>query len=291
MPVPPLVPVLALSAAFLGAAATILIRQGLRGSDAYTGFWVNVVVGAVGAWIAVGVTGGPGPVTATAIAFFVLAGLVGTVAGRLLRFIAIERVGASVSAAIVNLNPLIATLLAIALLGERVTVPIVTGTIVIALGTVLLSMSGQHLGFRPRLLAYPLLSATCFGLVSILRKIGLGGAGPVIGMALNVTTAAIAFTAFMLASGQHGALICRRRPLAYFVAAGLMENMAVFLNLAALGMGTVSVVTPLYGSSPIFVLLLSFFFLRGIERLTGRIVIGTLLIVLGIYLLTALSGR
>jgi drug/metabolite transporter (DMT)-like permease len=70
-----------------------------------------------------------------------------------------------------------------------------------------------------------------------------------------------------------------------------MENVAVFLNLLALGMGTVSVVTPLYGSSPIFVLLLSFFFLRGIERLTGRIVAGTLLIVLGIYLLTALSGR
>ena len=234
MPVPPIVPVLALTAAFLGAAATIFIRQGLRGSDAYTGFWVNVVVGALGSWIAVAVTGGPGPVTATALAFFVLAGLV---------------------------------------------------------GTVLLSMSGQHLGFRPRLLVYPLLSATCFGLVSILRKIGLGGAGPIIGMALNVTTAAVAFGAFMLASGQRGALICRRRPLAYFVAAGLMENAAVFLNLVALGMGTVSLVTPLYGSSPIFVLLLSFFFLRGIERLTGRIVAGTLLIVLGIYLLTALSGR
>jgi uncharacterized membrane protein len=53
----------------------------------------------------------------------------------------------------------------------------------------------------------------------------------------------------------------------------------------------VSVVTPLYGSSPIFVLLLSFFFLRGIERMNARVVIGTLLIVLGIYLLAALSGR
>jgi len=291
MPVPPIVPALALTAAFLGAAATIFIRQGLRGSDAYTGFWVNVVVGAVAAWIAVAVTGGPGPVTRKALAFFVLAGLVGTVAGRLLRFIAIERVGASVAAAIVNLNPLLATLFAIALLGERVTLPIVTGTIVITVGTVLLSMSGQHVGFHPRLLVYPLMSATCFGLVSVLRKIGLGGAGPIIGMALNVTTAAVAFAAFMLASGKHGALICRRRPLAYFVAAGLMENVAVFLNLVALGMGTVSVVTPLYGSSPIFVLLLSFFFLRGIERLTGRIVAGTLLIVLGIYLLTALSAR
>jgi uncharacterized membrane protein len=289
--VPPLVSVLALSAAFLGAGATILIRQGLRGSDPYTGFWINVLVGTIGAWVAVAVTGGPGQVSAAALAFFVLAGLVGTVAGRLLRFIAIERVGASVAAAIVNLNPLIATVLAIALLGERVTVPIVMGTIVITLGTVLLSMSGQHLGFRPRLLVFPLLSATCFGMVSILRKLGLSGAGPVIGMALNVTTAAVAFAAFMLASRQRGSLICRGRSLGYFVAAGFMENSAVFLNLMALGMGTVSVVTPLYGTSPIFTLLLSFFFLRGIERLTGRVVAGTVLIVVGIYLLTALAAR
>jgi drug/metabolite transporter (DMT)-like permease len=68
-----------------------------------------------------------------------------------------------------------------------------------------------------------------------------------------------------------------------------MENTAVFLNIAALGMGTVSVVTPLYGSSPIFVLLLSFFFLRGVEVLTARVVAGTVLIVLGIYLISALS--
>jgi hypothetical protein len=37
------------------------------------------------------------------------------------------------------------------------------------------------------------------------------------------------------------------------------------------------------------VLLLSFFFLRGIEVLTARIVAGTILIVLGIYLISALS--
>jgi uncharacterized membrane protein len=237
------------------------------------------------------VTGGPGPVSTTALGYFVLAGLLGTVAGRLFRFFAIERVGASVATALINLNPMIATILAIVLLGERVTVPIVVGTLVIVLGTVLLSLSGQHVGFRPRLLWLPILSAACFGMVSILRKLGLGGAGPLIGTALNVTTAAVAFAAFMLATGQRDALISRGRPLAYFVAAGLMENAAVFLNIVALGMGTVSVVTPLYGSSPIFVLLLSFFFLRGVEILTARVVAGTVLIVLGIYLISALSGR
>ena len=288
---PRIVPVLALVAAVLSAGATIFIRQGLRTSGAYTGFWINVGVGAVAAWVAVAVTGGPGPVSAKALGYFVLAGLVGTVAGRLFRFLAIDRVGASVATALINLNPMIATVLAILLLGERVTVPIVAGTLVIVLGTILLSLSGQQLGFRPRLLWLPILSATFFGMVSILRKLGLGGAGPVIGTALNVTTAAIAVAGFMLATGQRQALIVRGRPLAYFVAAGLMENTAVFLNIVALGMGTVSVVTPLYGSSPIFVLLLSLVFLRGVEVLTARVVAGTVLIVLGIYLISALAGR
>jgi uncharacterized membrane protein len=287
--VPPIVPVLALSSALISAGATIFIRQGLRTSGALTGFWINLVMGVIALWVAVAVTGGPGPVSATALAYFVLAGLVGTVAGRLFRFLAIERVGPSVATALINLNPMIATLLAIALLGERVTLPIVVGTLVIVLGTTLLSLSGRHVGFRPRLLWLPLLSAMCFGMVSILRKLGLGGAGPIIGTALNVTTAAVAFGAFMLATGQREALIARGRPLAYFAAAGLMENTAVFLNIVALGMGTVSVVTPLNGTSPIFVLLLSFFFLRGIEVLTARIVAGTILIVLGIYLISALS--
>ena len=54
----------------------------------------------------------------------------------LFRFVSIEKVGASVAAAITNLNPFIATGLAILLLGERVTLPILLGTLVIVLGTV-----------------------------------------------------------------------------------------------------------------------------------------------------------
>jgi drug/metabolite transporter (DMT)-like permease len=115
--------------------------------------------------------------------------------------------------------------------------------------------------------------------------------GAVPGSAVNVTTALVAFTAFLLASGQVPRLRYRGTSLAYFVAAGVAENGAVFLNVVALGMGTVSVVSPLYGTSPVFVLLLSFFFLSGVEKLTGRIVAGTLLIVAGVGLITALSGR
>ena len=101
-----------------------------------------MIVGAIGLWICVLVTGGVGEVSPRSLLLFAAAGLIGTVGGRLTRFLAIEKVGAAVSAAVGSLTPLIASLLAILLLGERVTLPILVGTVVITIGTVLLSTSG-----------------------------------------------------------------------------------------------------------------------------------------------------
>jgi len=216
----------------------------------------------------------------------VLSGIVGTAGGRLLRFVSIEKVGAPVAASIINMNPFIATGLAIVVLGERVTPPIIAGTGVIVLGTTLLSLSGRQSGFQSMHLFYPLLSASCFGAVAIIRKLGLGHAGPLFGSAVNITTALVTFTAFLLASGNRRVLVWRGRGLVYFVGAGIAENLSVFLVLVALGLGEVSVVAPLAGTAPLFVLLFASLFLKGVEQLTGRIVVGAILIVLGVFLLT-----
>jgi drug/metabolite transporter, DME family len=282
--------VLALVAAFVSAWATIFVRRGMRASDPYAALWINVLVGTVVLWIAVPFTGDLGRASLSGFALFAAAGVIGTVAGRLLRFVAIDRVGASIAAALTNLNPLFAALLAIVMLGERVTWPIALGTLVIVCGTVLLSFAPQKIGFRRRHLIVPVLSALCFGVVAVLRKLGLGQMGPVAGAAVNVTTALVAYGAFLLASGQRASMLVARPSVGYLLAAGLAENAAVFMNLLALRAGMVSVVTPLYGTTPIFVLALSAIFLRDVETVTGKLVLGTVLIVVGIYLITALSG-
>lgn len=286
-----IVAALALTSALCSAGATILIRRGLRRYGAYTGFWINLAVGAVGACAGVVATGGVGRPSLAGIAFFALAGLVGTVGGRLFRFLSIEAVGAAITAAVTNLSPLVSSLLAILILGERVTLAVLAGTVVIVGGTTLLSAGGRRVGVRPAQLLVPGLSALCFGVVAVLRKVGLSGMEPLPGLAVNVTAALVAYTAFLLATGQSGVMACRGRSLAYFVAAGVAENLTVYLVVVALSIGQVSVVVPLSSVSPIFVLVLSFFFLRDIEILDRCIVGGTLLIVIGVYLITALSGR
>lgn len=285
---PAAVPALALASALISAAATILLRRGLRHDGPYTAVWMNLAVGVVFVWAAVGLTGGFGQSSFRGIAFFALAGLIGTVGGRIFRFKGIDLVGAAITAAMINLSPLVSTALAIVVLGEHVTFPILVGTLVIVAGTTLLSSGGRRGGVRPRQLVVPLMAAVCFGVVAVLRKIGLADMGAVAGFAVNVTAAFVAFTAFLLAARQWTAMVCRRESLAYFVAAGVAENLSVLLLIVALTAGSVSVVAPLSSVSPIFVLVLSLFFLRGIELLNARIVAGTVLIVAGVYLLTAL---
>jgi DME family drug/metabolite transporter len=276
----------ALAGAVSSALATILIRRGLRHGDFYIGFWINVIVGVVGLWGAVLLLEPADAYRAAAIPLFMLSGIIGTASGRLLRFVSIEKVGAPVAASIINLNPFIATGLAIVVLGERVTLPIIGGTCVIVLGTTLLSLSGRRVGFRPSYLFYPFLSASCFGTVAIIRKLGLSQAGPLFGSAVNITTALVTFTAFLLASGNRQALVWKGRGTVYFVGAGIAENLSVFLVLVAMSLGEVSVVAPLAGTAPLFVLPFTSVFLKGVETLTGRIVVGAMLIVLGVVLLT-----
>jgi uncharacterized membrane protein len=276
---------LALTSAVCSAVATMLIQRGLRHANFYAGFWVNVVVGMVGLWTLVLLLVPRTDYHWSAVPYFILSGVIGTAGGRLFRVVAIEKVGAPVAAAINNLSPFIATGLAILLLGERVTLPIILGTLCIVLGTILLSLSGNSIGFRVRHLLYPLLSASCFGVVAILRKLGLGHAGPLFDSAINNSAAMIAATTFVLASGKRQALCCDGRSLLYFIGGGIAENTGVFLVLVALGFGEVSVVTPLAGTAPLFVLLLTALFLGG-EQLNGRIVVGSMLIVLGVFCLT-----
>ena len=276
---------LALASAVCSAFASIFIRQGLRGGDAQSGFGINLLVGATGLWAAVLLLPA-GPARLDGLALFALSGLIGTFGGRLFRFLSIDKVGAAVSSALIGLAPFISAALAISLLGEAITLPIVVGTVVIVGGTILLTASGRRVGFRAWHVILPLLSATCFGVVAILRKLGVGSTGPVLGFAVTVTTALTLFVITSAITRNYRRMSCSRRSVAYFVAAGVAENASVLLTVFALKVGHVSVVTPLTSAAPLFVLVLAPMFLGDVEPLTLRVVVGTVLIVLGVYAIT-----
>ncbi len=71
---------IALSSAVCSAVATMLIQRGLRRSNFYAGFWINVAVGAVGLWAAVLLLVPRDQYNWHAVPYFVASGVVGTAA-------------------------------------------------------------------------------------------------------------------------------------------------------------------------------------------------------------------
>src|SRR3989442_11436688 len=98
---------LALGGALCSAASTIFIRKGLRESDPFSGFWINLVVGTISLWIAVAFTGGVGHVSVKGALFFVCAGLIGTIGGRPARLLSLRAGGPPFPAALLHLDPLV----------------------------------------------------------------------------------------------------------------------------------------------------------------------------------------
>ena len=68
------------------------------------------------------------------------------------------------------------------------------------------------------------------------------------------------------------------------MAAGITVSLAMICIYFALDLGKVSVVIPISSTGPFFSLILTAIFLRGVERVTFRIVLSAALIVGGVLL-------
>ena len=66
-----------------------------------------------------------------------------------------------------------------------------------------------------------------------------------------------------------------------FLAAGLFETLGILLVIIALSIGQVVVVSPIVATGPMWVLLGTWLFLRGIEQINLRTVLGTACVITG----------
>jgi drug/metabolite transporter (DMT)-like permease len=82
-----------------------------------------------------------------------------------------------------------------------------------------------------------------------------------------------------------------RRTFLYVTLAGLASSTAVVLMFTALSLAPVVVVSPVASLTPLFALVFTHLFLQRLERVTLRIVVGTLLVVAGIVLVVVGSAR
>ncbi|WP_396611304.1 EamA family transporter [Haloferax sp. S1W] len=284
-----LLPVLfALLTAFAFAVSTVLVRVGVRESSPLVALVITMAVNVVVLW-GLSFAWYDISVDLWSWRWFILAGVFAPALGRLANYIGIQRVGANLVSPITNMNPLVSVGLAIAVLGERLPLPGYAGVLLaVGGGVVLASVRGDGINrVRRTDLLYPLFGALTYGTVQIFRKVGTGlVAEPTIGAAVNLTTSFVLVAGGIVATGRLKTLVVPRRDALTFVAAGTVSSLGLASLYAALSIGKVTVVTPIFNTSPLFVLLLTGLFVRDGELFSSRVLVGTVTIVVGVAVLT-----
>lgn len=226
------------------------------------------------------------------VGLFVLGGVFGTAVGRLATFAGVRKVGASVNTAVINTRPLFATVFAVGLLGEAPTLLTLAGVVVLVGGLILLTLSkgGDLRGWEPRHLLYPLAAAATFALGNVIRRFGLTATDATVLEALfiNEVTALAVIAGYALARRRGQLASAPRETYALFGVSGLLTALALLSLFSALAhpAGRVVIVDPLTGLAPLFTTTFSYYLLRDLERVTRGIAAGTVLVVVGVVMVT-----
>jgi drug/metabolite transporter (DMT)-like permease len=210
---------------------------------------------------------------------FVVAGVVAPGVSQLLFVRAIELIGASRTAVLVGIAPLLSAGFAIALLGEPVRAGLVAGTLAIVAGGLLLTWERTAtrlpaLGFIVGGIAAVAIAARD----NFVRWAAKENALPGTSAAALSLVAATVFLFLLFGRSSRRGLWEQRRVV---VASALLLGAAYACLLEALDRGRVTVVAPLYATESLWAVLFAALLLRTSEAVGRRLVAAAVLMVLG----------
>lgn len=285
---------LTLCAAFATAIQVICIRLGTtkgRSNDALVvvlacNIAILVPLAAIRQYPNYGLTG-------RSLLAFAAAGLIGTMLGRAFYYAGIKQVGASRAEPVKASMPLYATVVAVLVLGETLTMGHLAGILLIVGGVALVSResardAGPAVDGSLRALTLPILGAICYGIEPIFAKFGFAAGTPVLtGLAIKTLTATVGFLGYLRWRDALPAWTAiMNRNARWFVGAGLANTGFLLAYYAALEITPVVLVVPIMQMSPLLVLALSATFLGHLERVTWRLAAAAVVIVVGATVVT-----
>ena len=270
--------------AFSFACANVTVGYGMRYSTPLTATFVSLIVHTIVLWTAVFLTGGIPAINLVAVGVIFLTGMVQPFM-RFFQYKGMEKIGTSRAITLRKSYPVLAVLIGIVFLGERITVLGTIGTVLIVSGIVLSSwkLDEQFKDFRWLHVVYPLITATITSVVHPLRRYALIQSNePLFFAALVGPFSLLSFAVYYWTPLNKEKLVWDRSALWPFLFSGLGETMAVLFMLYAFAIGTIVIVSPITATSPIWTVLLGAIFLRRLEKFTLASVIGTLCVVAGV---------
>jgi uncharacterized membrane protein len=274
---------LAAGAAMLFGALAVAIRIAFRShADADAGALVTTAAACAVCVVVAAVFGQWSRVPWADTWPFLTAGTVAPGVSQLLFTRAIEVIGASRTAILVGISPVLSAVIAIALLGEPVRVSLALGTVLVVGGTTLLAW--ERGGLRGLFTLGTGFGATAAALFSFrdnfVRWAERGSAVPgVVAAACSIAAATVVLAAFVAAAGND--VRRARAAVRPFLLSGAIFGLAYAFLLTAFDHGRVTVVAPLYATESLWAVVFAAIVLRQAERIGLRVLVAALLVVAG----------
>jgi len=271
------------------AGDSILVRFGLRKSNIFAAMFVSYAVSIACVWAYLLATTSLEFLKSPAMIYYVISGCLQPLIARALYYEGITRIGVARAGPLRGVEPFFAVLAAMIVFAEQPGLLVYLGTTFIVASLWLIS--GKHGGdtnWRLIDAVFPISAALISTISQTLRKQALAIIpDPFIAVAVVTTVSLILLLAFVFTTGRTGQLRMERNSFKFFFAAALIAVAAQILNFMALGRGQLSVIIPLLNTTPLFTVLFSLLFLRGIEIVNSRILLGAGLMVAGVVLITS----
>ena len=270
-------------AALLFSIAHVFVRRGLVHSNGLTGSLISVGISALVFWLLALFLVPLSTLWMPGIGYFVAAGFFAPAIGQTLAYIGMERIGVARAAPIVNTSPIFSSMFAVFFLDEVWLLQNMIGTCLVIAGVIVLSWRKTTEGaWRKKDLLYPGLGAVVFGISTTLRKAGITEVqDPLLAAAVTVGTAFFVLLAIVRIQGGRRVLTLNPQGNRWLVGAALVNAGAILSFFSALNVGDIVRVEPLVACNPLLTILWTGMFLRQIEAVSGRIVLGAFITVVG----------
>jgi len=287
---------LAIISALLYSFAMISAQIGLKDTDTFSGALISMVFSFIGSLFIFIYFVPISHFASWALIYFFIAGLSGPCLGRFLLFIGINRVGSSIASTLYSIKPLFSAIAAVLILGENLTTAIAVATLIMVVGLAIVSFeeSGKKIesSWSKKDLIFPVMAGAAYGLSHVFRKIGLNiNHDPLMGVVVQ-NVAALSFSSILAVfkKNQQQVSVNRRKAWIAFGLSGIFSVSGQLAMFFGLNVGSVIIVSPLSAISPLFIIVTAGIFLRKVERITWRIVLGAVLIIGGTFILSFFPG-
>ena len=284
---------MALLSAFMFALTFVFVRIGVKSASTTTAWWLTLSINVVILWAWSLLVYGWQFEQWWEWRYFFLSGIFAPLLGRLFQFQGMAKLGANITTPLTLTHPVISVALAILFLGEEVTKLGLLGALMVVLGSVVVGAqggqrsSGSLQNVSRNYLLLPLVASLSYGISIVFRKIGIDiGSDAVTAAAVTCTSAWIFSTLYVLITGSTDEIRCNRREFGVFLLAGFFSSLGPVLLYAALQFGELVVIAPLAATTPLFVLLVSYVYIRVDEIFTPQVIAGTFATVAGVILVT-----